>query len=445
LVNITVDDADESISYNSSPPGLWKQGNGGCPGCSAQPDPNFMHSGTWHDTTAVPPNFPGLPPTGPISINFTFSGIAISAFCALHNFTNMQFLIDGNMAGQFSRTVDDFQYNVPVFAKGGLSPGQHTFTLLNTPSDSTTLSLVLFDYLVYTQGDPQPQKASNNNPTSQPIQGGSTSRGPGLISTTDSPVSATTTAHSNINSGPLNETNLSSTIAPTFGSVTVTRVQTVSPSSSPTGVPSKPLPTSSAANTNRKSRFNLVKTVAVAVGGTVLLLIFAVGLWIYRLRRRARALRGTNSPHFIQPYNSSAEGLIHPQADEKQRYGTVVDTWKTSHHRPGPSSITPPSSNGRNTGPSSGQLHQRQRTPDARLSRMNSNGIPETVSSASAELVNSSRPSQSDEVRSSPRRPNQRAVDAGRLLIPSGDEDENSAWSELPPDYQEVFTESSSH
>lgn len=270
-----------------------------------------------------------------------------------------------------------------------------------------------------------------------------------------SPVSTTTTARSNINSGgALNETSLSSTITQTFGSVTVTYVQTVSPSSSPTGVPSKTLPTSSVtANTNRKSQSNLVKTVLVAVGGTVLLFIFAAGLWIYRLRKRTGALEKTNSPHFIQPYNSSAEGLIHPQADEKQLecYGTVVDTLKTSHHSPGPSSITSSSSNGRNTGPPSGQLHQRRRTLDARLSRMNSNSIPEAVSSASVELVNSSRPSQSDEVRSSPasppppRRPNQRAVDAGRLLIPSGDEDENSAWSELPPDYQEVFTENSSH
>ena len=64
----------------------------------------------------------------------------------------MSFFIDNEFINQtVSNPRDAFAYNVSVFARSGLSNGQHKFTLVNGASNGFgDTSLVLFDYLVYT-------------------------------------------------------------------------------------------------------------------------------------------------------------------------------------------------------------------------------------------------------------------------------------------------------
>lgn len=64
----------------------------------------------------------------------------------------MTFLIDGKVAGTFSRPSlgpAGYEYNVTVFSKTNLLPGEHNLTIQNGHINGTR-SLILLDAILYT-------------------------------------------------------------------------------------------------------------------------------------------------------------------------------------------------------------------------------------------------------------------------------------------------------
>lgn len=181
LVNVTVDDAaSDPITGNTfqyAPDGHWSVGNT-CPGCLAQPDPTLVHDATWHDATC----HPTLNET-PQTMQFQFNGkhgsyiylcngiltqstgSAIYVFGMLGqtdvtpagvNWTtteDLSFLIDGELSGSFSYNPPGsgpYLYNVCLFSNDALDSGSHTLELQNGRPGGIN-SLVLFDYIIYSQ------------------------------------------------------------------------------------------------------------------------------------------------------------------------------------------------------------------------------------------------------------------------------------------------------
>lgn len=65
---------------------------------------------------------------------------------------DISFYVDGKLSGNFTYTPpgdDSFLYNITLFSKTGLDSGFHTFMLQN--GGGSVPSLVLFDYMVYSQ------------------------------------------------------------------------------------------------------------------------------------------------------------------------------------------------------------------------------------------------------------------------------------------------------
>ncbi|KAJ3849562.1 hypothetical protein EV368DRAFT_47058 [Lentinula lateritia] len=159
LNNFTVDDSDPSIRY--SPAGAWTARNAAqnCTGCTAQPDPDEMLQGTWHDGTFSPSAGSGDHPNTPLFANLTFNGSAVYVFCALAESTtapdgnsDMTFYIDGQLMGTFAKPApgfnDIYEYRYLVFSIDTLVPGVHTLVLQNGYMNAPK-SLVLLDYIVY--------------------------------------------------------------------------------------------------------------------------------------------------------------------------------------------------------------------------------------------------------------------------------------------------------
>ncbi|RPD66812.1 hypothetical protein L226DRAFT_565597 [Lentinus tigrinus ALCF2SS1-7] len=161
--NRTVDDehgdAESGIQPTYFPStNVWSQGTQ-CPDCgvnSSNVDLSKVHDGTWHDGTYRPGG-------EPLSIAVTFTGVAVYVYNIIANsipptitFSNISFYLDGDYAGQFVHSPDDssiMQYNVLVFHNSNLANAPHT--LLMTASGAS-ISLGLFDYLVYTVDDASP-------------------------------------------------------------------------------------------------------------------------------------------------------------------------------------------------------------------------------------------------------------------------------------------------
>ncbi|KAL0570351.1 hypothetical protein V5O48_011611 [Marasmius crinis-equi] len=140
-----------SASWNIQP---------GCNGCRLQPNNmSMVFNRSWHDGTHSVQD-------GPKSVQFSFTGVALSVFCILPpknideiigqpgtiiNY-NLAFTLDGRSVGPpFVRTQDqltnEWQYNVSVITLDGLENREHTFVMemASTKTDSVTL----FDYASY--------------------------------------------------------------------------------------------------------------------------------------------------------------------------------------------------------------------------------------------------------------------------------------------------------
>ena len=161
--NRTIDDeyGDEESgvqpSYSPSTD-AWTQGSR-CPACGVNVDNvnlSQVYNGTWHDGTYRP----GLEP---LTITVTFTGVAVYVYNIVVNnlsptitFTNISFYLDGEYVRQYIHAADDsstVQCNTLVFEDSNLSNTQHT--LLMTAA-GTDISLILFDYLIYTIDDTSP-------------------------------------------------------------------------------------------------------------------------------------------------------------------------------------------------------------------------------------------------------------------------------------------------
>ncbi|EPT06111.1 hypothetical protein FOMPIDRAFT_9495, partial [Fomitopsis schrenkii] len=154
--NFTIDDTfgDSATGLSPTYSTNWNVGQT-CSGCAVVPDASKTFMGTWHDTTTNSPMKPA-----PHQVNLTFQGTAIWVYCILANydkeglttFTNASFELDGTpdvtYFHQPDGATDDFEYNVTVYSKTGLSNAKHT--LVMTAEQGTSPSLLLFDWALYT-------------------------------------------------------------------------------------------------------------------------------------------------------------------------------------------------------------------------------------------------------------------------------------------------------
>ncbi|GJE89345.1 hypothetical protein PsYK624_054440 [Phanerochaete sordida] len=156
LLNVTVDDqgtdptTGESIGYEGS----W-QVEPGCFGCQARPDGNQAYGGTWHDTE-YDADYPSQHALR--NVTFTFTGTAIYAFGMIDGSTGIDlvFYLDGEEAAGYTYPPSDeydYKYNQTYFQMEGLTNTSHSWKMQNGRWMDPQLSIVLFDYLVYTRDD----------------------------------------------------------------------------------------------------------------------------------------------------------------------------------------------------------------------------------------------------------------------------------------------------
>ncbi|KIJ56369.1 hypothetical protein M422DRAFT_41085 [Sphaerobolus stellatus SS14] len=332
LVNVTVDDAASPIIYTPFGP-LWNQGNG-CIRCSTRPDPQSMFDDTWHDGTYNPLGPSGAPGS---------TGTAIYAFCALFDFANMTFFVDGQIMGHWSTEQGgNFSYQVPVFAHSGLSSGPHTFTLMNGVTDgSGSQSLVLFDYLIYTHDDGTSQSSQPASAAISPqfVQspGPTQPQSPGISTTAVTTVTETsiitTTLGSNTTlsngSSILGKLNTKPEVTGSFtgtgsltGSLAGTLVQTTVGASS-TNPGARLLSQTALASSDTglgKIKGVIIGGIAAAIALFIILLV--VGIFLWRRRSNLKASTGDNKPtNHVEQFISSADGLVARQGSEKRDHG----------------------------------------------------------------------------------------------------------------------------
>ncbi|KAJ8487593.1 hypothetical protein ONZ51_g4084 [Trametes cubensis] len=168
LVNHTVDDQavlnPMVLTYTGPAGNSWIPGQT-CTTCLIPPgiiDPSKAYDGTWFYTGEAS-----------TSIVASFTGTAVYVYNILPNtvpsnaptLTNLSFSIDGDYAGQFVHIPDSTStvlYNVSIFASTNLANAAHVLTI---SVQGENASHVLFDYLVYTTDEAEPQ-TSSTPPTS---------------------------------------------------------------------------------------------------------------------------------------------------------------------------------------------------------------------------------------------------------------------------------------
>lgn len=155
---VTVDDANPVITYSAD----WNIGNT-CSGCFAQPpEHNLINAQTWHDATRGTNSSEIWFQTG-------FTGTAVTVYGILIDIVETAFVFTTNvdlnieMDGETTRYTytpesrNSYQYQVPVFAKTGLSNTAHTMRVTLNPS-----SAFLFDYIMYTTPDTSTSSVSTS-------------------------------------------------------------------------------------------------------------------------------------------------------------------------------------------------------------------------------------------------------------------------------------------
>ncbi|KZT69026.1 hypothetical protein DAEQUDRAFT_765805 [Daedalea quercina L-15889] len=164
VTNRTIDDEfGDSITgrppyYGSSG---WNYGPS-CPGCKAQPAPEDVFMGSWHDTTSTTPS------DGPAhTVSITFNGTAVWVYCIVPNniphtttFVNISISLDGEVVGSYAHEADTkseaYIYNVTVYSNTHLTNTQHVVTL--TAMQDPDASMLLFDWAEYTHDDDDDEK-----------------------------------------------------------------------------------------------------------------------------------------------------------------------------------------------------------------------------------------------------------------------------------------------
>lgn len=164
LLNVTVDDQNgdpiTGIVPTYSPPTDWAAGEA-CKGCAIQfsaDDRTHVYEETWHDATHRPTD------AEPVEMIFQFTGVAVYLYCILVSTydTHLQFVVDGqpgttNFDHYSAPTTQQYTFSVPVFSATSLTNAAHEIRL---QSGGSLSSLVLFDYLIYTNDTNAPSSSS---------------------------------------------------------------------------------------------------------------------------------------------------------------------------------------------------------------------------------------------------------------------------------------------
>ncbi|TBU26825.1 hypothetical protein BD311DRAFT_666742 [Dichomitus squalens] len=161
-LNRTIDDQLGDVKTGLQPlyrpEGAWSQG-ADCTFCLAvegRVDVSRAMNGTWHSATYDPTGADASPP----SVQANFTGHAVYVYALLANIipaatthTSLSFYIDGQYSGQFVHIPSAvpypqvIEYDVLVYSNNKLSNVEHSITIEASGTDS---SLVLFDYIMYT-------------------------------------------------------------------------------------------------------------------------------------------------------------------------------------------------------------------------------------------------------------------------------------------------------
>ncbi|KIY53258.1 hypothetical protein FISHEDRAFT_69111 [Fistulina hepatica ATCC 64428] len=185
IVNITLDDSSSRFTY--LPSGGWVVGTN-CTGCTAHPDTADLYNGTWHDSTFDVTSEDGAisDPNVPKNATVTFNGFAIYVYVALALTTSdptgnsvMTFYIDDVQRGTYYKVApgeNGYEYHVCVFSYDSLSLGDHTLLIQNGLVNGNK-SLVLLDYIIYSQPELNPFRVEPYPNLLSPSNGNSTSPG----------------------------------------------------------------------------------------------------------------------------------------------------------------------------------------------------------------------------------------------------------------------------
>ena len=179
---MTIDDTDGDpiggSSLTLSPSGQWTPGQT-CPACSVHSgntsstvNVSQVFSGTWHQSIFVP-NVPGDPNN---IVNVDFTGSAVYVYNIIANalpsesattLTQVNFFIDNDLVGNYEHvpqnTGPTFEYGVLVYANASIPYGAHNFIM---SAQGPNTSLILFDYMMYTQDRPDSTSSSLDDSSS---------------------------------------------------------------------------------------------------------------------------------------------------------------------------------------------------------------------------------------------------------------------------------------
>ncbi len=193
LVNVTVDDqfgdpVTGLVPEYSPKNGSWNIGSPteNCPpACNIGPsmfDLTQIYDKTWLDGTYWPSD-------GPATITVHCTGSALYVYNILANsvpgtttFSDISYSIDGEAVGRFTRSPDSSStvlYNQLVYHNTTLNHGPHTLIMTHA-----NVTLILFDYLIYTTQNDDTTQIGASNTTSQ-SSSASSSTTPTLTSNPD--------------------------------------------------------------------------------------------------------------------------------------------------------------------------------------------------------------------------------------------------------------------
>ncbi|KAI0658426.1 hypothetical protein C8Q70DRAFT_995627 [Cubamyces menziesii] len=199
-------------------------------------DIDRVHNQTWHDATY----HNGSPI---INITVKFTGRALYVYNLIANTvpdvstpTVLDFILDGVHADTYTHLPDgsmDVLYDVPVYVNSSLKHGPHTLVIAAT--SYSNVSLILFDYMVYTMDDGLDASSLESSPLSLSAVGGffsfpfsqTTAPRPGAL--TDSPSSLSSLISTSPPSPPLPSSS-SESVAPTDTSTSSQAAASPSPS-----------------------------------------------------------------------------------------------------------------------------------------------------------------------------------------------------------------------
>lgn len=309
--NITVDDNSNQFVY--TPSSSWNFGPS-CGYCDSKPDSSRARDGTWHD------NLYSARDQTVYKAEVKFTGTAVYVFSILNTggnglATDISFQIDGENVGHFSQSPSNgngYQYDTLIFSTQSLSSAEHTLTILNGANLGSQDSLLLLDYIIYSQ-----EESSDSG-----SGGGSSTRTTSTTSTNKPTKSPSSSAGTGSNQTRTTSTPLL-TNSPTQSSPTsfVSTLSSVGPTELPTPPPSE-------ASGSSKSQTPLIA--GAVVGAVALLLVIAFGAFLLYRRRRHR--RGWKPPEQDIRRVAMPFRVSHPTAEKQpfQKLPSTLDQAETT-------------------------------------------------------------------------------------------------------------------